>query len=55
MWKSAFRQNYQLTFSLTSSTFRCLDLSRRVGRGDIWRQKWERLKHGGLPGLHNKP
>jgi len=27
-----------------TSTFRCLDLSRRVGRGDIWRRKWERLE-----------
>ena len=29
-WKSTFRQNYRLIFSPTSSTFRCLDLSRRV-------------------------
>jgi hypothetical protein len=28
-----------------------LDLSCRVGRGDIWRRKWERLEQGG----HNKP
>jgi hypothetical protein len=26
------------------STFRCLDLSRLVGRADIWRRKWERLE-----------
>jgi hypothetical protein len=25
-------------------TFRCLDLSRRVGCGDIWWRKWERLE-----------
>jgi len=51
-----FRQNYWLIFSPTSSTFRCLDLSRCIRRGDIWRQKWERLKtQGGLAGLHNKP
>jgi hypothetical protein len=30
MWKSTFRQNYRLIFSPTSSTFCCLDLSRRV-------------------------
>ena len=34
-----------------SSTFRCLDLSRRVGREDIWRRKWEQLEQG----EHNKP
>ena len=34
-----------------SSTFHCFDLSRRVGRGDIWRRKWERLEQG----EHNKP
>jgi hypothetical protein len=28
-----------------------LDLSRHVGRGDIWRRKWERLEQG----EHNKP
>jgi len=42
-----FRQNYRLIFLPTSSTFRCLDLSRRVGRGDIWQHKWEHLKHEG--------
>ena len=26
------------------STFRCLHLSRRVGRRDIWRRKWEWLE-----------
>jgi len=31
-WKSTFRQNYQLIFSPTSSTFCSLDLSRHVGR-----------------------
>ena len=45
--KSKFWQNYWLIFSSKSSTFRCLDLSRRVGRGDIWWRKWERLKHKG--------
>jgi hypothetical protein len=30
VWKSTFRQNYRLIFWPTSSTFRCLDLSRRV-------------------------
>ena len=34
-----------------SSTFHCLDLSRRVGRGDIWRRRLERLEQG----EHNKP
>ena len=29
-WKLTFRQNYRLIFSSTSSTFCCLDLSRRV-------------------------
>jgi hypothetical protein len=47
-WKSTFRQNYRLISSPTSSTFRCLDLSRRVGCGDIWRWKWERLKLRGV-------
>jgi hypothetical protein len=46
-WKSTFRQNDRLIFSPTSSTLRCLDLSRRLGRGDIWRRKQERLKHKG--------
>jgi len=40
-WKSTYRQNYRLVFSPTSSTFRCLDLSRRVER------KWDSLKHKG--------
>jgi hypothetical protein len=44
-WKSTFRQNSRLIFSPTSSNFRCLDLSRCVRRGDIWRRKWELLKH----------
>jgi hypothetical protein len=26
-------------------TSRCLDLSRRVGRGDIWRRQWELLEN----------
>jgi hypothetical protein len=30
VWKSTFRQNYRLIFWPTSSTFRCLDISRRV-------------------------
>ena len=30
--------------SYKTSTFRCLDLSRHVGHGDIWRRKWERLE-----------
>ena len=34
-----------------SSTFRCLDLLRRVGRGDNWQRKWEWLEQG----EHNKP
>ena len=39
-----------------NSTFRCLDLSRRCGRGGIWRRKWERLKQGGEEiGYYNKP
>ena len=29
-WKSTFRQNYRSIYSPTSSTFCCLDLSRRV-------------------------
>jgi hypothetical protein len=34
-----------------SSPIRSLDLSRRVGHGDIWQRKWERLEQG----EHNKP
>jgi hypothetical protein len=30
---------------------RCLDLSRRVGRGDIWRRQWELLENW----VYNKP
>jgi hypothetical protein len=45
-WNSAFRQNSRLLFlAHQSSTFRCLDLSRRVGRGDIWRRQWELLEN----------
>jgi hypothetical protein len=46
-WKLSFRQYYRILFSPISSTFRCLDLSRRVGRGGIWRRQWESLKQGG--------
>jgi hypothetical protein len=45
-WKSAFRQNSRLLFlAHESSTSRCLDLSRRVGRGEIWRRQWELLEN----------
>jgi hypothetical protein len=51
-WKSAFRQNSRLLFlAHWSSTSRCLDLSRRVGRGDTWRQQWELLENR----VYNKP
>jgi hypothetical protein len=40
-WKSAFKQNSRLLFLALSSTSRCLALSRRVGRGDIWRRQWK--------------
>jgi hypothetical protein len=33
------------------STSRCSDLSRRVGRGDIWRRQWELLENR----VYNKP
>ena len=33
-------------FLAHSSTFRCYDLSRRCGRTDTWRRKWELLKAG---------
>jgi hypothetical protein len=33
------------------STSRFLDLSRRVGRGDIWRRRWELLENM----VYNKP
>ena len=46
-WKLTFRQNHRLIFSPTSSTFHCLDLSCHVGRRDVWRRKWEHLKHNG--------
>jgi hypothetical protein len=36
---------------IKSSISRCLDLSRRVGRGDIWRRQWELLENR----LYNKP
>jgi hypothetical protein len=47
VWKSTLRQIYWLIFLPISLTFCCLDLSRRVGRGDIWLRKWECLKHKG--------
>jgi hypothetical protein len=46
------RRNYRLIFSTIISTFRCSDLSRRVGRGDIWRRQWELLEK---IGSYNKP
>jgi hypothetical protein len=52
MWNSAFRQNSWLLFlAHLSSTSRCLDLSRRVGRGDIWLRQWELLENR----VYNKP
>jgi hypothetical protein len=46
MWKSALRQNSWLLFSAHwSSPSHHLDLSCRVGRGDIWRRQWELLEN----------
>jgi hypothetical protein len=51
-WKSVFKQNSRLLFlPHLSSTSRCLDLLRRVGRGDIWRRQWELLENR----VYNKP
>jgi hypothetical protein len=36
---------------IKSSTSRCSDVSRRVGRGDIWRRQWELLENR----VYNKP
>jgi hypothetical protein len=36
---------------IKTSTSRCLDLSRRVGRGEIWRRQWELLQNR----VYNKP
>jgi hypothetical protein len=36
---------------IKGSTSRCLDLSRRVGRADIWRRQWELLENR----VYNKP
>jgi hypothetical protein len=45
-WNSAFRQNSRLPFlAHQNSTSHCLDLSRRVGRRDIWRLHWELLEN----------
>jgi hypothetical protein len=45
-WKSAFRQNSRLLFlAYYSSTSRRLDLSRHVGRGDVWRRQSELLEN----------
>jgi hypothetical protein len=51
-WKSAFRQHSWLLFvAHWSSPSRCLDLSRRVGLGDIWRRQWELVENR----MYNKP
>jgi hypothetical protein len=42
---------YSLSPIKKSSPSRRLDLSRRVGRGDIWRRQWELLKNR----AYNKP
>jgi hypothetical protein len=51
MWKSAFRQNSATLSRPLCSTSRYSDLSRRVGRGDIWRRQCELLENR----VYNKP
>jgi hypothetical protein len=47
-WKSEFRQNSRLLFLAHESSTSRLDLSRLVGRGDIWRRQWEPLGKQGV-------